>query len=101
MKIKAHRAGKKDIKMITWNTSKEDYKVINEIVERAKNLGVKRDTLDLDMDICAAHENCPLRLEDFLKADDFNFLHDVYGIISNLNRETGELENCFLPRFAR
>jgi len=87
--------------MITWSTTKEDYEVITEIVKRAKSLGVERDILSLNMDICAAHENCPLRLEDLLKADNFEFLHDVYGIIRHLNRKTGELENLFLPRFAK
>lgn len=87
--------------MITWSTSKEDYLIINEIVKRAKALGVQRDTLSLDMDICAAHENSPLRLEDLLKADNSNFLHDIIGIVNHLNRETGELEDCFLPRYAK
>jgi len=87
--------------MITWSTSKEDCEVIEKIVERAQELRIERDILDLEMDIEAAHENCPLRLKELLDADKFNFLHDVYGIINNLNRETGKLENCFLPRFAK
>jgi hypothetical protein len=87
--------------MINWNTTKEDYKVINKIIERAKSLGVQRDTMSLDMDICAAHENCPLRLEEFLNAPNFDCLHDVVGIVNNLNRETGEIENFFLPRYAK
>lgn len=87
--------------MITWSTSKEDMIIIDKIVERALSIGVKRRGMDLEMDICAAHENCPLKLEELLAADNFNFLHDIYGIINNLNRETGELENCFLPRYAK
>lgn len=87
--------------MIAWKTSKEDLEIIVEIVNRARTMGVKRDFLDLEMDIEATHENCPLRLKDFLNADNFNFAHDIYGIINNLNRESGELENCFLPRFSK
>lgn len=87
--------------MITWSTSKEDFETICKIVKRARALGVNREVMALNMDISAAHENCPLKLEDLLKADDFNFLHDVYGIIRHLNRQTGELENLFLPRFAK
>lgn len=87
--------------MITWQLPKEDYETIHKIVERARALGVNREVFALNMDISAAHENCPLRLDDLLKADDFNFLHDVYGIIRHLNRKTGELENLFLPRFAK
>lgn len=87
--------------MITWKLTKEDYEVISKIVKRARELGVNRSVMDLNMDISATHENCPLRLDDMLKADDFNFMHDVYGIIRHLNRQTGELENCFVPRFAK
>lgn len=87
--------------MITWNTTKEDNEIIKQITMRAISLGVKRDFLDLTMDLCAAHEKCPLRLTDLFKADNFNFAHDIVGIINNLNRRTGELENCFVPRFAK
>ena len=82
-------------------TTKEEYEVIFDIVKRAKSIGVKRDPLSLEMDIEAAHENCPLKLDELLKADDFNFMHDVIGIVNHLNRQTGELENFFLPRYAK
>jgi len=52
------------------------------------------------MDIEKVHENCPLNLTKLLNADDGNFGHDIAGIYSNLNRQSGELENCFLPRYA-
>ena len=86
--------------MITWEISKEDAQVISKIVDRAKNMGVKRDREALSMDIQAAHEKCPLRLEELLKAENFDFLHDVIGIVNHLNRETGELEDYFVPRYA-
>lgn len=35
------------------------------------------------------------RLLDF---DDFNFAHDVFGIQQHIDRGTGELAHCFLPR---
>ena len=28
------------------------------------------------------------------------FLHDVCGIATHINRNTGELEGCFSPRYA-
>jgi hypothetical protein len=31
--------------------------------------------------------------------DDANFTHDVFGIRKYLNRETGELTMCFVPRY--
>ena len=40
------------------------------------------------------------RLADLRDTDDFNFTHDLDGILSHLNRKTGLLEHCFLPRFA-
>ncbi len=53
------------------------------------------------MDITAAHRNgCPLKLDELLKAEDFDFAHDVFGIRRYINRKTGKLENCFLPRFS-
>jgi hypothetical protein len=81
--------------------TKEDAQVISKIVKRAKDLGVKRSSGDLSMDMQAAHEKCPLRLEELLKAENYNFLHDVIGIVNHLDRETGELEDYFVPRYAR
>ena len=52
------------------------------------------------MDISATHLHCPLDLDQLLKFDDFNFAHDITGISFNLDRVTGKLENCFLPRCA-
>lgn len=58
--------------------------------------------LHIRMDVSACHASgCPLRLDDLLAADDFNFMHDIAGIDRHLNRETGELEGFFRPRFAR
>lgn len=54
------------------------------------------------MDITATHANgCPLKLAELLAADDFNFSHDVAGIYRHLDRTTGKLLDCFLPRFAQ
>lgn len=60
-----------------------------------------KDKLSMMMDIDATNENCPLKLQELLNADDFNFYHDLIGIGNNLNRKTKKLENCFLPRFAK
>lgn len=53
------------------------------------------------MDLIATHNSNPLDLERLLAADDFNFIHDVYGIARHIDRETGELGGCFSPRFSR
>jgi len=91
-----------EIKMINWNKITQDESVIvGKIVKRAvKELGVK-DILSAQMDISAAHIEMPIKLNELLKADKFNFGHDVAGIINNMNRATSKLDNCFVPRFAR
>ncbi len=75
--------------------------IVRAIVDRAVNAGIYSDQLDVYMDISAVHVHCPLRLADLLAADQFNFNHDMRGIFRHINRQTGELENFFLPRFAR
>ena len=58
--------------------------------------------LDLKMDLGATHLVYPLRLDEMAETEDkFSLLHDVVGIAAHLNRETGELEHHFVPRFAR
>jgi hypothetical protein len=64
--------------------------------------GYKR--INLMMDLTAAdgvNGNDPLDWGRLLAADDFNFLHDVGGISRHINRDTGELMNCFLPRMRK
>ena len=84
--------------------SKEDAKIIHKIGVRAKkDLATfkKRDLIDIEMDVMATHITLKLRLGDFLKADKFNFAHDIVGITNCIDRNTGKMANCFLPRFSR
>lgn len=79
----------------------ENTKLICEIAARAAMLA-NCDPIDIMMDLTYCIEGgCPLRLEDMLKADDFNLMHDIYGINAHLNHETHKLEGCFWPRFAK
>ena len=89
---------------VSFNVSKTEQKVIRKLAERAHYFaftqGVAYDIQDAEMDLTACHANgCPLRLNDLLTADDFNFVHDVFGIRRNLDRETGKLDKFFSPRF--
>ena len=90
------------IEFTTFTNEEND--VVRAIANRARgvfgNAGIKRSLIEVTMDISAVHAKCPLRLHDLLAADDFNFTHDLGGIYRHLNRDTGELENCFVPRFA-
>lgn len=81
-------------------------KIAHRTILLAKKLGIpcekKGIIMDIEMDIDACHNNgCPLKLTDLLNADDQNFAHDVFGIRANIDRTTGKLLNCFLPRFAQ
>lgn len=83
-----------------------DFALIDKIVKRAWDIECIRDSyhaqIDLRMDVVACHANGnPLRLNDLLVADDFNFLHDISGICRHLNRETGALGDGFSPRFSQ
>lgn len=86
------------LKEVSFETTKEESKTISRIVERA---GVD-ERLSLTMDLSACHANgCPLDFEKLLGFEDFSFYHDVYGIRNHINRTTGKLEHCFLPRCAK
>lgn len=94
--------------VVDFKVAAEERAMIVKIVARAVReklveKGAHADgSLDLTMDLCATHANgTPLDFEKLLAADRFNFLHDICGIRRHLNRITGELENCFLPRCAR
>ena len=88
-----------------WNASKKEMELIDKITKRAASLyglADARSMMNINMDITATHLNgCPLKLKELLEADDFNFGHDIVGISNHINRETGEIGDCFLPRFAQ
>lgn len=87
---------------INWDATKADSALIKHIVMRAIDGGYIRpiDDTDVRMSLTACHLNgCPLKLAELLKADDFNFVHDVIGINRHVSRDTGKLLNHFLPRF--
>lgn len=94
--------------MVRFDCTKSERAIVEQIAARAFMLaskaGVRRSLnrqIDIEMDIIATHLNGrPLRLQELLDADDFNFAHDVFGIHRHLDRETGELGGCFVPRFA-
>ena len=92
--------------MIRFNVqTKDEVRTITKIAQRAvaiaASAGFDYPFMDADMDVTACHVNgCPLKLNQLLAADKFNFAHDVFDIRRHINRETGKLEDCFLPRYA-
>lgn len=91
---------------ISFAVTKAEAQTIRRIVDRAQKIaGSHIDRLSLSMDLTACHANgTPLRLDDLLAADDFNFAHDVFGISRHIDRDDssptgGQMLHCFVPRF--
>lgn len=96
---------------MNWNATKAEYEVAMQIAKRATQLAIAQGVIrtsqagdfqrTTSMDIIAAHINgCPLKLDELLHAEGFDFVHDVWGIRRHIDRETGELQDCFLPRYS-
>jgi hypothetical protein len=93
-------------KRISFKVTRDEVAKIEVIADRAVKIARKHyidySKMEALMDITATHANgCPLRLGDLAIADDFNLAHDVFGIRRHLNRKTGQLEDCFIPRYAQ
>lgn len=93
--------------MLSFDVSAADSQVILKLARRARALeihhgGSGRDLMSWTMDFTATHANGnPLRLDELLAADDTNFAHDAFGICRHLDRETGQIGGCFLPRYSQ
>lgn len=86
--------------MVKWDATNEEVITINKIYDRVRKER-KLDKTDFVMDIEAVHCNgCKLNLDKLLNFPKFDFWHDIAGITNHINRHTGELKNCFLPRCA-
>lgn len=95
---------------LSFDVTREDAAVITMIAARAFRLYYQTSgaamprgaIVDIMMDVEATHASGNrLDLVRLLAADDANFLHDITGIRNHLDRATGELRDCFVPRFTR
>ena len=91
--------------MINFDVTKTERKLIELIAERAfrmaRKAGIEYPMMDAEMDLTAVHRNGnPLRLKELLTADVPNFTHDVFGILRHIDRTTGALKSCFVPRYS-
>lgn len=88
--------------MVKFKTTKEEFILIGKIVKRAISLHSEWHPevyTELCMDLSAVHSNdVKLDFKKLSEADDFNLLHDVIGINHHIDRTTGKLTRCFLPR---
>lgn len=92
--------------MVKFKTTKAERELIDRIVARtmqlAKSIDVKYSEIDCAMDIKACHCNgMKLDLKRLLSFPDFDFSHDVFGIRRYINRNNGQITDCFVPRCAR
>lgn len=87
---------------VKFDISDEDSRWVESILYRARILKLTTDPLSSRMDLIATHANgCPMDFKRMFEADDFNLTHDFCGIARHIDRRTGKLTNCFLPRFAK
>lgn len=80
------------------------FDLISRIIDRADDFSPGRfRRIDLMMDLQAANGvngNASLNLSRLLAASDADFVHDVFGIARHMDRSTGKLGDCFVPRHA-
>jgi hypothetical protein len=88
---------------ISFTATPEEAALIDRVIDRIECEGMfgGRSKVDLEMDLRATNANgCRLDFQKMLDASPFDFVHDIYGIVRHLNRITGQLEHCFVPRCA-
>jgi hypothetical protein len=90
----------------SFQTTREEAEFIHRIAMRAavlyQDAKIKMETLEIDMDVTAVHANgCRLNLEKLFAFPDFDFMHDITGMNRHLDRNTGKLRDCFVPRSAQ
>lgn len=88
-----------------FDVSPDDSRLIHKLAVRMVSLfihsGVQVSLLECEMDLTAAHNSCPLDLLAMLNGSSLDLSHDLGGIRRHLNRRTGEIEGCFVPRFSK
>ena len=87
---------------VSFKISRRDKLALDCVISRTLTLAPDfASKMELSMDLVATHANgCRMDFEALAAADDFNLLHDVAGIRRHLDRTTGKLGDCFVPRFA-
>jgi hypothetical protein len=81
--------------------AKEKFMMYVKLAQRAEGMGIYNgERITLLMDLENADNKFNLRLNELLGADDFNFAHDIVGIVNNIDRNNPTEFNYFVPRFA-
>ena len=85
--------------------SPQDQDRIKEIADRAEifasehGLPIYRNHIILA--VALAHKHRPLNLTALYHAQNFDFVHDVWGIMQHIDLATGKMNNCFVPMYTR
>jgi hypothetical protein len=91
--------------ILNWAVSKTDGELLIKVAHKAVHQFPAFTVRNTYMDLTACHANgCPLDLQALLDAADinqFDFTHDILGIRQHLDRQTGKLKDCFVPRYAK
>jgi hypothetical protein len=95
--------------MVEFSMGREELELVKQIAERVEELtaamqieGMQYDRHELVMDLDAAYTSAgPVNLTRLLESPDADFLHDIYGIRRHIDRASGELTGCFMPRCGR
>ena len=81
--------------------TKEKFMMYVKIAQRAEGMDLyKGERFTFMMDLENADNVFNLRLEELLNADDFDFAHDIIGIVNNIDRRNPTDFNLFVPRYA-
>ncbi len=85
--------------MLKFKANLAQIKLIVLIAQRACKANKAIDFEKATMDLNVAHSSGnPLDFQKLLDFPPEDFNHDFYGIFANINRETGKLDNGFVPR---
>jgi hypothetical protein len=78
-----------------------ELELIGAIVERyVEIIKPEREKTAILMDVMLTHYTIGLKLEEMVNGPQYDFVHDMMGIQKHLDRQTGAMLDCFLPRFA-
>jgi len=88
--------------MVNFTSDRQQLEILRQVADRADELGIGYKRMDMLMDLDAANSNGqPLDFARLLDFPDFDFTHDICGIQRHIDRTTGKLGDCFIPRCAK
>lgn len=84
--------------MINFDLCEDDKIYLGDILDSLELAGEDRTQISMSMRAANNH-GCPIDFARLAAADQSNQAHDAYGIHRHINKETGEIEGHFLPRY--